>query len=543
MLSPRVTYRRCTVVAVVLCCAMTTLLFLPDALIVNLLVTWVATAGIGRLDSALCNRADREIYLRAARSPICVFDLPTGTYSWSRWAEKFTDWLVIRQFSTSVLDVDAILVQDDVARNGYLRQRGHSIRVVNIRSPCTSNTGEYDSVLKTICAHCPSVQVLKSMGRLGAVGKAHIATRWKGLLHLTLTLYHSRDDYSAIGKGCQALTELNIHSPNAKRRAYVQSLVRFFKVCAPTLRKVSSKVTFEEPVYHAIAARCPLLEELHVFTEKLTDVAMTALGAGCPKLRMLNLHLCECSDAGVAAIAKNGALTTFDTGHSAYITDAAICHLAAHCQRLLHVTLEHGPWFTDVALIALGQHCSQLRCCRLTNISITHIGLQSLAAGCPLLEELRIRDCPYVGPGVEALAFHCPQLRVLAVLNAEIPARAVMALAQRCTLLEKVRLNGAEVGDVEATALVTQCERLTHLDVSNTSVTGLCVRSIAVQCRALQYIAVNSDVDPFQANGVVPPGRGNRRTVWTICVAELKCAINGTSYYAIDDSCEEVFFW
>jgi hypothetical protein len=87
--------------------------------------------------------------------------------------------------------------------------------------------------------------------------------------------------------------------------------------------------------------------------------------AGCPMLRTLNLQFCECSDAGVAAIAGNGALTTLSVDYGFHVSDAAICHAAVQCARLQHITLKNSAWLTDAALNGIGQQCPQLRYCRL----------------------------------------------------------------------------------------------------------------------------------------------------------------------------------
>jgi hypothetical protein len=82
---------------------MITFAVLPEALNVELLLKWITTADIGRLDSALWNSVERESYLRVGRCVNCVLDLPANRDSRRKYdPEKFTGWLIKRQFSTSV---------------------------------------------------------------------------------------------------------------------------------------------------------------------------------------------------------------------------------------------------------------------------------------------------------------------------------------------------------------------------------------------------------------------------------------------------------
>jgi hypothetical protein len=220
---------------------------LLDSLILNLLSEWVYAADVGRLDSALCKELERENFLR---SPHCVLQPPAGVTSQG----QFTNWLFKRQFSTSALDVSALLKQNCLVRSRYVKQQGHHVRTVNISSASTS-TDAHDAALQFICKFCPNVRVFNCQAMVGAIGMGHVVKWRKTLTHLTVTMVEAQEDFSVLGAECQSLSELTICSNG---QVCASSWSRFFEVCAPTLRKVSSTLPLDDLTCGIIAARCPL---------------------------------------------------------------------------------------------------------------------------------------------------------------------------------------------------------------------------------------------------------------------------------------------
>jgi acetolactate synthase regulatory subunit len=507
---------------------------LPDSLILNLLSEWVYAADVGRLDSALCKELERENFLRVARSPHCVLHPSAGVTSQG----QFTNWLFKRQFSTSALDVSALLKQNCLVRSRYVKQRGHHVRTVNISSASTS-TDAHDAALQFICKFCPNVRVLNCQVMLGAIGMGHVVKWRKTLTHLTVTMVEAQEDFSVLGAECQSLSELTICSNG---QVCASSWSRFFEVCAPTLRKVSSTLPFDDLICGIIAARCPLLEELDLPT--MSNATMVALANGCPKLRTLKMgHCCGPDLAGVSAIAQNGALTHLWVARSSHVSNEVIHEVAVHCRHLQHVSFVSTPLLNDSSLAVLGQNCPQLRSCRFEDLNISQEGLQSLAVGCLMLEELRVLRCRAVGPALQAIPLNCPHLRVFLIPEVAVAARMVTLLVERCPRLEKVRVSGREIGDTEVTLLITQCAKLTHLDVRGTSVTSLGARTFSLQSKALKYLVVSWVADPC-----LSPGHGasflcvKTQTAF-VSVNQLRGASKHTHYQQTSDGHRAACDW
>jgi hypothetical protein len=255
-----------------------------------------------------------------------------------------------------------------------------------------------------------------------------------------------------------------------------------------------------------IASNCPQLRKLYT-CHGLIEGDLAALGEGCPQLATVDKMVEDVTDTGLLAIAQNGALVTLCLIGCFNLTDEGIEATAAFCPHLESVDLNGCALLTDGALVAVGQHCHNLRELAILDSNATWVGLDAIAAGCPLLEALYASECA-VGRAIEATARGCPLLRILDVTDVEVPTAAVLALAERCPLLEELGLcRCANVGDDEIAALVHGCPALRKLNIAGTAVTedGLC--EIRDHCKELQritlsegmYYNVRNDVHRFPA--------------------------------------------
>jgi hypothetical protein len=244
---------------------------------------------------------------------------------------------------------------------------------------------------------------------------------------------------------------------------------------------------------HIIASNCPQLRKLYT-SHRLTDGDLAALGEGCPLLTTVDKMAWAVTDAGLLAIARNGALVNLNVKSRYDLTNEGLQTAAALCPHLESVDLSACRQLTDATLIALGRHCRSLREMDISFTQVTTTGLRAIAADCPLLEALSAGHCD-VGSSIEAVARSCPRLRVLDLTHVEVPAEAVLALAECCPLLDEVIVCGCwGVGDVEVTALVRGCPELTRLDITGTSVTVLGLSAIRDHCKKLARIALYKEL-------------------------------------------------
>jgi hypothetical protein len=404
---------------------------LPRDLFRNLVVSWIRTADVGRLDSATCTRVDRELYLSFICSPGVMipnfkrFEKPYLRGEEMIQLDRYMNWVVKRKIAVVDLHVTSSVVLNKKDSTFYLQSNGQHVQNVYFKSP----DGSFEDVLATtkdVLVNCPNI------------------------LSAEIGEYDEPE--------------------------------------------VSVLVT-------QIAAYCPQLRELGGSGE-LGDVALVALGAGCPHLAALTSGYNEdATDAGLIAVARHGKLLRLSFQSGGNFTDEGLRAVAANSPLLQSIDLFEQGQLTDDSLIALGQHCHLLRDVHILSSSITSVGLMAIAAGCPLLEVLCFDVIKYssLETSVEAIARGCPQLRSLAVTYPGLSAQAVLALAECCPLLERVVFTGEDVGDVEITALVRGCPQLTDMDIQDTGITMGGALAILEHCKNLKYVTLDSGDDEYRA--------------------------------------------
>jgi hypothetical protein len=485
---------------------MSQLFSLPDVLMVGVLVSWVGVVDIGRLDTAMCNKCEREHFLKFVSQSTFVIQNPCSSTGVS--GDAFAKWIMERQIAVSNLIISGILLRSSSERLNYLMHCGKVVRRVEVQG----EPGGYQNrieLFRDLCENCPNVLDVVCEEELPPAAQVHIAVHWKQLTDLTIRIEDAGPEFISLGVNCQSLVRLELRGYSQWINGGVISSfdsykcsgpplsipVAFLDVCSPRLLELTAGRSLISDHYIALAKRCPNLRKLDVSNGTLMDDALIALAAGCRSLHHLRLyHTFYITDVGLIEIALNGALTTLCVD-GPLITDAAFQAVAEHCPQLEHVTLACCHELTDATLIALGQRCHNLREIDMTDSKMTRVGLNAIAAGCPLLQFLRASKCGYVGPGIEPIARHCPRLRAL--YAERMPAEAVLALAECCPLLEDVSLGFCKsVNDEAITALARGCPALRSLSIIETAATAKGLAAIREHCAHLSYLAVEESMFP-----------------------------------------------
>jgi hypothetical protein len=427
---------------------------LPDTLVVTILLSWIELEDLGRLDAALCNRLERSNYITLVRRPIFVLRTSHGqchSDEGNQRMDLIIMWLTKRQISSAELTVTTTFPDTRNSWLLYLRGHGTHVRKINIQGdPATEKVVNFEKLFRELCENCPHVEALHCQAGLSEACQELIALYWKHLTHLTTETLEMGTGLMAIAENCQSLVKIAFESHDLRHSLPVT----FFNVCSPQLQIFKSNSVFLEPAhYHAIAARCPLLREL-TSGGHVDDGALFAVGAGCQHLEFIRVPvLTSVTDAGLTAVARNGALTALWVG-SQWVTDAGLRNVTSCCSWLMTVDITGCRQLTDTTLVALGQYSHNLRRLIVNCANMTHVGMEAVAAGCPLLEELTAFKCERITPALEATARSCCHLRCLRITPAVVLAEAVLALAECCPRLETLEGGAWTVCDAEITALV-----------------------------------------------------------------------------------------
>jgi hypothetical protein len=466
---------------------MVLLLDLPDMLIVAVLQKWINVADLAWLDSAMCSNHARRNFLCLLSEDNFFIDQHCGLKTESyELADLYTSWILRGQ-----IGIAELIVTDSFAnvliRRPYLKLHGYSICNIIVEDvpviQCTR--GE---MLGDLRRYCPSVKVLCCRSPVPPAVQISIAAGWKQLTHLTLEGCDINEELVAGVKICQALVKLSLLEITLA--THIAALLRN---CSLLLQIFTIDVGLRPEDYVAVASRYPLLRELNVLAGVMDDMALIALGTGCPHLTMLDVRYESVTGIGILAVVQNRALVTLQLEECTRATDSALKTVVAYCPLLEVVSVMYCFQLTDIALIALGQHCPKLRVLVVDYMSVTNQGIAAIAAGCPLLEELSVCDCPGTGAALAAIARSCPRLRRFNASHSKAPPDAVLALARYCPLLEHFDIRGSnQVGDDEIKALARGCPALKTLDIIGASVTERGLRAVRKYCRNLQKIELTT---------------------------------------------------
>jgi hypothetical protein len=466
---------------------------LSEILVQDLLMSWVNPQDIGLLDSATCNKTERVSFLSQISGAMFIVRRPvTRVKNEVAGTDQFVAWLLKRHVAVAEIIVTDFFARSKLARREYLRLHGAHIRRVLVDGGM--KTQGWDVAVRDLCSYCPNVLTFECHLSLPFKTQSTIAVKWKFLTSLTLVECIARDELVSIAKNCRSLVEVSL-----RKLWGPQWAVRdFFSSCSPSVQSIYADTSLEPVDFIMIASRCPQLRFLRVPGGIVNNSALIALGAGCPLLKALDWNMNGlATDAGVTAVARNGALTVANLEFCSGLTDRALRTVAECCPQLECVHIKKCRLLTDTTLISIGRHCPNLRNLCMDATNMTRDGIESIAAGCPLLEELRAASCAPIGPGLVALARGCARLSKLMVSRVGVPAEAVRALAEGCPLLEEIDLRRSQqVGDMEITVLVSSCPCLTRLDIACTAVTEVGLCAIRDHCKKLKRVTLQEKMLP-----------------------------------------------
>jgi hypothetical protein len=221
------------------------------------------------------------------------------------------------------------------------------------------------------------------------------------------------------------------------------------------------------------------LEELGLFNqEAVTDVALRAIAAHLPKLRLLRCDRCSgISDGGVIELVqKCTSLRSLDLSEN-LITDAAGIAIGHNCPNLEVLRLSAGSCMampeagntsiTDRSLVAIAQGCARLTCLDLSGASVSIVGIEALAASGCRLQELNLWNCSEISDACVAALL--PNLGAAMTLNLDwtgVTVASVSMIANAVPNLHDLSIyTNSCIITYEACAALKGCRALKELCV------------------------------------------------------------------------------
>jgi hypothetical protein len=239
---------------------------LPKDLFHSLLMLWLHSLSIGRLDSAICN-VEQTQFLSLVSQPNFVLRncyQPAENVGAEAGLDIYLKWLMRRGIATSQLPVTYSFTIDRNDRLCYLRCTGKHVHKVTV-SKSTTTFNKTKRTIKDVCEHCPGIVSFKNNN-----------CTWGG--------------------GYSSHTGL----------------------------------------IDVIASHCHQLRYVYA-GYGLSDGDWVALGGGCPHLTTVDWIASDVTDAGLLAIARNGALATLCLQTRFGLTDEGLRAAVSFCPHLQSV--------------------------------------------------------------------------------------------------------------------------------------------------------------------------------------------------------------
>ena len=200
---------------------------------------------------------------------------------------------------------------------------------------------------------------------------------------------------TALLRRCTGVKAVNFIPTHYKRISDDEIIFALIAYCT-SLR--SLRLTQGIATESAVAAMARVftdLEELGLSNqEAVTDVALRAIAAHLPKLRLLQCDCCSgISDGGVIELVqKCTSLQSLDLGET-LITDAAGIAIGQNCPNLEELWLNRNTSITDRSLVAIAHGCARLTTLDLSGASLSIVGIEALAASGCRLQKLYLWNC------------------------------------------------------------------------------------------------------------------------------------------------------
>ena len=402
---------------------------IPLTLQQEVLGSWLTIKDVAKLDSAVCSRENRSLFLELLSHENMVLinpDIPNDRIV------LLVSWMVAREVCVTSCRLSKAVAPS--LYKSFFNGTGKRLVVLMIE-----NWNKTSRMLRCAAAVCTNLKEISlkdcsSMRGLETLLQASQKTICK------LTLYDC--DLSGFRLGdCElpALQLLSVHFCRELNNSTLNQLMR----SAPNLEILTCCIKsngFDGVVFSQY------LRVISIFGSDQTDAMFCSLVHSCPLLEVVDISFCRLlTDVSIIDLVQHAKhITSLYVSHNGNFTDASLEAIAEHCgERLRHLCLYGCEQLTDDGLQHMNKCCHHLEGLGIGFIFNEHFTIPSVPAllqNNPLLQEVSISWEEDADGLMATIARSCPQLRYLDIrgLHGYTEAGIIMAIRSASTTLRTV---------------------------------------------------------------------------------------------------------
>lgn len=368
---------------------------LPKYVLLPILIDWLVMNDVGSLDSALCNKVQRKLFLEwlGGAHSVTLSGIMHEKYN----GVGYWQWLSIRNIHVHHIGLFFEYFMRDMCRKVIRKTYWEEFLYLTCGSQHDNTLNEVVTTEMALPDKVNSLTITslgdKDMGRFSRLNPVC-------LLSLSLIDFDVNNSYnlttvvSFVSKHCPTLQELSIHGcgdiPTRALKSILSTATNLVRLSLVERNYIcASKATYSgEEDFSDWQVNCTKLQYLSLYQISWgCDALFSLITSRCPDLQHLALLLMN-----------------FD--------GAIVADIAVHCRKLISLSLEMAIE-TPIPLSAyqmLAEHCSHLEYFNFQSIRMhtdTVPGVQLLLSHCPGLRFINAHFCAYnwTGPVPEGVEF------------------------------------------------------------------------------------------------------------------------------------------
>ena len=349
---------------------------LPLVLQQELFGPWLTMKDIGKMDSAICTRSARPMFLKLLiNEDINHTTITNGNIaSWMSWVVKRE--VNITTFYLSKVVTPALYMS-------FFAHIGKRLAILTISYEDDSESS-FIQMLSCVSSYCTNIKEISVIYCSSLHGLENIL--WNSQKTISKLILHGCDlnRFPIVDWKLPSLLLLSINNCENTNDTALPQMLR----TAPNLETLSCS----NLSYWSCTSQVVFVSQLCVIdlvSCNITDAAFSSLVHSCPLLEVVQLSDCS------------------------LLTDVSVLELVQHAKHLKAISISNNEHFSDTSLEAIAVHCGE----RLRQLSlydcnyVTDAGLKHISQRCHCLTHLRLGSyLPISASAVQALLQSNPLL-------------------------------------------------------------------------------------------------------------------------------------